>query len=222
MKKYAVIVAAGSGLRMGSSVPKQFLLLRGKPVLWYTITAFLNAFEDLEIILVVAQTQLDTANNILKSLPSSNRIQMVTGGETRFHSVKKGLSLISDESIIFIHDGVRCLVTQDLIHRCYEHALQYGSAIPVVDCKDSVRLIMDNENTFVERSRVKLVQTPQTFKSEILLPAYAVEYKEHFTDEAIVVETFGHKVQLIDGDINNIKITTAADMIIAEEIAKNN
>jgi 2-C-methyl-D-erythritol 4-phosphate cytidylyltransferase len=220
MKKYAVIVAGGSGSRMGTQVPKQFLLLGGKPVLWHTLSVFLDAYEDMEIILVLPEEHMETGRTILYSTRAPHRIRMVAGGATRFHSVGNGLKLIKEESIIFVHDGVRCLLTSDLVHRCYEQALQYGSAIPVIDSRDSVRLITSSGNEAIERSRVKLVQTPQTFLSPVLLGAYVLEYRESFTDEASVVEASGGQVRLVEGEVNNIKITMPADLVIAEHLLR--
>jgi 2-C-methyl-D-erythritol 4-phosphate cytidylyltransferase len=217
MQKYAVIVAGGSGKRMGTVLPKQFLLLKGKPVLYYTIRAFLDSFPDIHIILVLPQEHLELGKEIIDGFFDAQHIQLTQGGETRFHSVAKGLSLIKEESIIFVHDGVRCLVTPDLIRRCYETAIETGSAVPVVDCKDSVRKITEEGNEPVDRTALKLVQTPQTFHSKILLPAFAIDYKERFTDEATVAEAFGLKVTLISGEDTNIKITNPVDLLIAEQ-----
>jgi 2-C-methyl-D-erythritol 4-phosphate cytidylyltransferase len=143
---------------------------------------------------------------------------MATGGETRFHSVKNGLKLVEEESIIFVHDAVRCLASVDLIHRCYEMVLQTGSAIPVIASKDSVRIINEEGSEVVDRNKVLLVQTPQTFHSKILLPAYDIDYKDKFTDEAAVVEAYGLKVAIVEGEETNIKITRPIDLIIAEKI----
>jgi len=220
MKKYAVIVAGGSGKRMNSSLPKQFMIVKNKPVLYYTITSFLNAFSDIEIILVLPEEHIAKGQEILDGYFDKNNIKIVTGGETRFHSVQNGLSLAEDESIIFVHDGVRCLISPDLIKRAYEAAKEYGSAIPVVPSKDSVRLITEDDNEAVNRDLVKLVQTPQTFHSKILLSAYKIDYKDKFTDEASVVEAYGLKVHLINGEENNIKITTPLDLIMAESLLK--
>jgi 2-C-methyl-D-erythritol 4-phosphate cytidylyltransferase len=220
MKKYAVIVAGGSGLRMGTQVPKQFLLLHGKPVLWYTLNVFLDAYEDLEIILVVPEEHMETGKMILYSTYAPHRIRMTAGGPTRFHSVQHALQLIKEDCVIFVHDGVRCLLSTELVRQCYEKTLRYGSAIPVIESKDSVRLVGPKGSEALERSRVKLVQTPQTFMSNILLPSYGVAYQESFTDDASVVEAFDCKVHLIDGEINNIKITTPMDLIIAQEVLK--
>lgn len=220
MKKYAVIVAGGIGNRMGTQVPKQFLLLCGKPVLWHTLQVFLNAYEDLEIILVLPQEHMETGRTMVNAMQASHRISMVAGGASRFHSVKNGLSHIREESLIFVHDGVRCLLTEALIHRCYKEAIEFGSAIPVIDSKDSVRLITETGSEALERSRIKLVQTPQTFLSSLLLPAYDRDLEERFTDEASVVEASGGPLHLVAGEINNIKITAPEDLMLAEEMMR--
>ena len=219
MKKFAVIVAGGTGSRMNSTVPKQFLLLKGKPVLYYTINAFLNAYNDLKIILVLPETHVAAGQEIIDAFFDYSRIQITVGGRTRFHSVQNGLKLIDEESIVFVHDAVRCMLTVDLIKRCNDAALEYGSAIPVVDSKDSVRLIIGDGNEALERNNVKLVQTPQCFHSKILLPAFFnIDYKDKFTDEATVVEAFGLKVYLVEGEEQNIKITNKIDLEIAENL----
>ncbi len=216
MKKIAVIVAGGSGTRMNSALPKQFLLLKGKPILYYTIATFLKAYEDLSIILVLPEEYIAAGQEIIDAFFDYNRIQITIGGRTRFHSVQNGLNLIDKECMVFVHDGVRCLLTTQLIQSCYEAALEFGSAVPVVDCKDSVRLILGEENEALDRSKIKWVQTPQTFHSKILLPAYTIDYKDKFTDEASVVEAFGLKVKLIAGEDDNIKITKPIDIVVAE------
>lgn len=218
MNKYAVIVAGGSGSRMGTEIPKQFLLLKGKPVLYYTIRAFLKVYDDMQVILVLPLDYIDMGNEIIDAYFDKSRIQVIAGGETRFHSVKNGLTLIKEESIIFVHDGVRCLVTGDLIKRCYAAALENGSAVPVIQCNDSVRMITPDGNRLLERSSIRLVQTPQTFHSKLLLPAFNIDYKERFTDEANVAEAFGIAIHLVEGDVNNIKITRPIDLFIAEKI----
>jgi len=218
MKKIAVIVAGGAGTRMNTTLPKQFLLLNGKPVLYYTIDTFLKSFADLSIILVLPEEHIAAGQEIIDAFFDYTRIQITEGGRTRFHSVQNGLALITEESMVFVHDGVRCLVSTDLIKRCYEAAIDFGSAIPVVDCKDSVRLIKGDDNEAIERTRIKMVQTPQTFHSKILLPAYKIDYKDKFTDEATVVEAFGLKVNLIEGEEGNVKITNPMDIIITEQV----
>ncbi len=220
MKKYAVIVAGGSGSRMLAPVPKQFLLLNNKPVLFYTINVFLKTYSDLHVILVLPEDHVSKGQEVIDAYFDNSRITICQGGRTRFHSVQNGLSLIHDESIIFVHDGVRCLLTKDLVERCYMEAERSGSAIPVTTSKDSVRLLTGEEHTALDRNEVKLVQTPQTFHSRILLPAFKIDYKEKFTDEATVVEAFGIKVSLIQGEESNVKITTPGDMFFAEQIIK--
>ncbi|MES2431469.1 MAG: 2-C-methyl-D-erythritol 4-phosphate cytidylyltransferase [Bacteroidota bacterium] len=218
MNKVAVIVAGGSGIRMNTDLPKQFLLLKGKPVLYYTIDAFLKAYNDLKIILVLPEEHIAAGQEIIDAFFDYSKITITAGGRTRFHSVQNGLKLIDEECIVFVHDGVRCLLNESLIHNCYKAALEFGSAIPVIDSKDSIRLIKEEENEAIDRDRVKLVQTPQAFHSKILLPAFNIDYKDKFTDEATVLEAFGLKVHLIEGDTKNIKITQPIDLIIAEHL----
>jgi 2-C-methyl-D-erythritol 4-phosphate cytidylyltransferase len=218
MKKIAVIVAGGTGTRMNNTVPKQFLLLNGKPVLFYTIKTFLQSYEDMKVILVLPEEHVAAGQEIIDAFFDYNRIKITIGGRTRFHSVQNGLQLVEEESIVFVHDAVRCLLSTDLITRCYEAAVEYGAAIPVIDSKDSVRMINGDDNTALERTNIKLVQTPQTFHSKILLPAFNIDYKDKFTDEATVVEAFGLKVHLVKGEENNIKITRPQDMLLAASL----
>lgn len=221
MKKYAILVAGGMGSRMESATPKQFLLLHDKPVLYYTIKAFLQAYDDLKIILVLPQEYMDMGREIVDGYFDYHRIQITAGGETRFHSVKNGLKLVQEESIVFVHDGVRCLVSKELIHRCYQMAVEAGSAVPVMPVKESVRFIIEEDSEPLERNRVVTVQTPQTFHSKILLPAFEIDYKERFTDEATVVEAFGLKISLLFGEESNIKITRPIDLVVAEKLLEN-
>jgi 2-C-methyl-D-erythritol 4-phosphate cytidylyltransferase len=218
MVKYAVIVAGGNGSRMGNALPKQFMLLKDRPVLFYTLKAFLEAYADLQVILVLPVEYTDMGLEIIDAYFDKDRIRIAAGGDTRFQSVKNGLQLIEEEAIIFVHDGVRCLLSKELIQACYAKAMETGSAIPVVTSKDSVRLLTDEGNDAIDRTRVMLVQTPQTFHSKILLPAFQIDYKDKFTDEATVVEAFGLKVSLVEGEETNIKITKPIDMLIAEKI----
>lgn len=218
MKKYAVIVAGGNGQRMGAAIPKQFLLLQGKPLLWYSLQTFLQAFEDIEIILVLPAGNLAEGEELAKDLDAVARITVTAGGTTRFHSVQNGLALVSSPSIVFIHDGVRCLVSQELIRRCYTQALEKGSAIPAVAATDSIRILVEERHAVADRKLVRIIQTPQTFRSEILLPAFKNDFEESFTDEATVVEASGHPVFLIEGEYSNIKITRPVDLLVAEKI----
>ena len=218
MKKIALIVAGGKGSRMNNDIPKQFLLLKNKPVLYYTLKAFTDAYENIEIILVLPEEHIGKGQEIIDGYFDHSRIRVTAGGRTRFHSVQNGLALINEESIIFVHDGVRCLITSDLIKKCYETAVENGNAVPAVECGDSVRLLTANGNKIVARNKVKLIQTPQTFHSKILLPAYRIDYKDKFTDEASVVEAYGLTINLIEGEKNNIKITTPADLHLAGKL----
>ena len=218
MKKIAVIVAGGKGTRMNSELPKQFMLLKNKPVLYYTINAFLSAYDDIEIILVLPVEHIGKGQEIIDGYFDRSRFRLCEGGRSRFHSVQSGLALVNEESIIFVHDGVRCLLSSSLIKKCYEAAIEYGNAIPAIDSKDSLRIITSNGNKILKRNKVKLIQTPQTFHSKILLPAFKIDYKDTFTDEASVVEAFGLKVNLIEGEENNIKITTPLDILLAENL----
>jgi 2-C-methyl-D-erythritol 4-phosphate cytidylyltransferase len=219
MKKYVIIVAGGNGSRMNSSIPKQFLLLKGKPVLYYAINTFLQTFDDCKIILVLPEEHIAAGQEIIDAFFDYNRIEIVIGGRTRFHSVQNGLAKVDDEeSVIFVHDAVRPMVSSALIYRCLAAVIELGTAIPVIDCKDSVRIINEEGNEAIERNSIKLVQTPQAFHGKILLPAFNIDYKEKFTDEASVVEAFGLKVSLVEGEDENIKITKPTDLIIAESI----
>jgi 2-C-methyl-D-erythritol 4-phosphate cytidylyltransferase len=224
MKKYAIIVAGGTGTRMGRAIPKQFLLLHDRPVLYYTLKAFLEAYEDLQIILVLPEEYSDMGKEIIDAYFDYTRIQVTFGGEMRFHSVRNGLKLVDQESIVFVHDAVRCLVSIDLIQLCYEHTLLMGSAVPVVRPRDSIRFLNEegNDNEVLDRNKVVMVQTPQTFHSKILLPAFEIDYKERFTDEATVVEAFGLKISLVEGEEDNIKITRPVDLQIAEALLEEN
>lgn len=223
MKKIALIVAAGNGSRMNLETPKQFLLLKKKPVLYYTIQAFLKAYDDIEIILVLPEEHIAKGQEIVDGYFDNSKFRFCAGGRTRFHSVQNGLSLIQDEEecIIFVHDGVRCLLTPELIKRCYKNAMEFGTAIPATACKDSIRMVEEKENTVLSRDKIKLIQTPQTFHSKILLPAFNIDYKDQFTDEATVVEAFGLKIHLVEGEDNNIKITTPLDLYVAEKLLED-
>jgi 2-C-methyl-D-erythritol 4-phosphate cytidylyltransferase len=221
MHKYAVIVAGGSGTRMGSALPKQFLQIHEKPVLWYTLHTFLKSYRDVRIILVLPSEFFDVGRAICDEIASDNPIETVVGGLTRFHSVQNGLSLVKKESVVFIHDAVRCLLTPSLIHLCYDETLRFGSAIPCIDSKDSIRIIHESGHKTIKRTDIRLVQTPQTFLSSLLLPAYKTSYQESFTDDASVVEFSNHPVHLVEGETNNIKITTPLDLAIAETLLDN-
>jgi len=221
MLKYAVIVAGGSGNRMNAAIPKQFLPINGTAVLLYTIETFLSAFSDLEIILVLPEKFMRDGDAIVQQASDPKRIEIAAGGNTRFHSVKNGLKLVTENAIVFVHDAVRCLVTNDLIHRCYEGALENGNAIPAIPVSDTVRMETAEGSVVVDRTKLLVIQTPQTFFSNLLLKAFEQEYDSSFTDEATVAEKFGIKIHLIPVEDENIKLTRPIDMEIAEKILKN-
>jgi 2-C-methyl-D-erythritol 4-phosphate cytidylyltransferase len=218
MKKYAVIVAGGSGKRMGNIIPKQFLLLKGKAVLWYTLDTFLRAYSDIKIILVLPEQHIQKGKIITSSFNENDRIEIACGGDTRFHSVQRGLKEVKEDAVVFVHDAVRCLVSVPLIHRCYKTAVEKGSAIPAVTATDSIRILNHTRHYIADRAQVRIIQTPQTFLSNIILPAFEQPYSDIFTDEATVVEANGTEVFLTDGEYDNIKITRPIDMMIAERI----
>jgi 2-C-methyl-D-erythritol 4-phosphate cytidylyltransferase len=218
MKKFAVIVAGGSGLRMGTAIPKQFLPLKGRPLLWYTLEAFLSAFEDISLIVVLPHDHLLTGHDIIRSTADPTRIRVIEGGTTRFHSVKLGLAPIQQHSMVFVHDGVRCLISTELIHRCYATAQQYGNAIPAIPAHDTIRIKTVDGNRQIDRNKVRIIQTPQTFYSDVIKAAFEQEYDEQFTDEASVVERLGIKIELVEGELTNIKITQPIDLLIAEKV----
>ncbi len=222
MQKFAVIVAGGMGKRMGNTVPKQFLLIHDKPVLWYTLETFLRAYDDLHVILVLPNEFIQKGKQITASFgEAAGRITIAQGGSTRFNSVQEGLKLVKTPSVIFVHDGVRCLISIPLIHRCYMQALEVGSAIPAVAVADSIRISEGGDYVVKDRNQVRIIQTPQTFKSELLLPAFQLPFQESFTDEATVVEAYGKKIYLTEGEYDNIKITRPIDIVIAEKIIEN-
>lgn len=217
MAKLAVIVAGGSGLRMGKELPKQFLLLEGKPIMLHSIDAFFHAYSDVNINLVVPSHYIDYTKDLLKNFGYSNNIQLLQGGETRFQSVKNGIATAQAGDVIFVHDAVRCLVSRQLIHRCYEMAIGKGSAIPVIPIRDSLRRVQRIGSTeVVSREHLYAVQTPQTFRAEILLSAFDVDFDQAFTDEATVVENAGEQVYTVEGEEQNIKITFPEDLLYAK------
>ena len=216
MKKYIIIVAGGSGSRMGSTTPKQFLELLGLPVLMYTLKKFQQTIPEGEIILALPEKEQSFWQSLCEKHEFNVVHQVVNGGENRFYSVQNALQKVSEKSIVLIHDGVRPFVSESVIQKCMQSAEKFGAAIPTLPIQDSIRKISFNESHSVDRSQFVLVQTPQCFQSEIILKAYQEKYHNSFTDDASVVEHFGHNIYLLKGNKENIKITTAEDMKIAE------
>ncbi|MCD7962521.1 MAG: 2-C-methyl-D-erythritol 4-phosphate cytidylyltransferase [Rikenellaceae bacterium] len=218
MKTGIIIVASGRGSRMGGPVPKQFALLKGRPVLMHTIEKFHNALKDSRIILVIPSSELSLWKKLCLEYNFNIPHDITFGGDNRFDSVKNGLKRASYCNIIGIHDGVRPLVTEKVITSTKLTAEQYGCAIPAVPVSDSLRRYTDTENKIVDRSGLYAVQTPQFFKKRIIMDSYDTEFSPEFTDDASVAEKKGYAIHITDGDPLNIKLTTPADMIIAEAI----
>jgi 2-C-methyl-D-erythritol 4-phosphate cytidylyltransferase len=221
MKKFAIIVAGGTGSRMGTEIPKQFLEIHGKPILMYTIQVFYDFDPEIELILVLPEVQQKFWAELCLKHSFSVPHQIATGGETRFHSVKSGLNLIYGEGIVFIHDGVRPLVSHLTIEKCFETALKFGNAIPVLPVSESLRKLDGHNNISVDRSLYFNVQTPQTFQTEQIQEAFRQKYDPDFTDDASVAEKAGFKIFMIEGNRENTKITTPIDLIVAETLLKN-
>lgn len=215
--RYAVIVAGGKGLRMGSDIPKQFLLLDKQPVLSYAIRAFLDTFADIRLIVVHASGDEPFVRAVTDQFPGIP-FRLATGGETRFHSVQNGLRWVEEPSVVFIHDGVRPLVSSGLIRRCEHAAREHGSAVPALELKESIRRISGADNFAEDRTRFRAVQTPQTFLSELVLEAFRQPYDPGFTDEASVAEKAGISIHLVPGEDRNIKITRPEDLVLAETL----
>jgi 2-C-methyl-D-erythritol 4-phosphate cytidylyltransferase len=219
MNRYAVIVAGGSGSRMGTTTPKQFLALRQMPLLWHTLHAFTQVIPASNIIVVVPEAYLNSDTLQWIDAAFGAAITLVTGGETRFHSVKNGLSKVPNDALVAVHDAVRCLITPALIEACFVQAATAKSAIPAISSVDSVRLqAPDGSNQMLNRNQVMLIQTPQTFHSTLLKQAFEQPYNDTFTDEASVVEAIGASVQLIPGETTNLKVTRPLDLVVAEYI----
>lgn len=215
-----IIVAGGKGLRMGGELPKQFMPIGGKPILMHTIEAFSAYDKNISIILVLPESHQEYWKNLCSEHGFTIPHRITTGGKTRFHSVANGLKLV-ETGIVGIHDGARPFTSKELIGRCFKEAAKYEAVIPVIDSTDSLREITeDGKSHILDRSKIKLVQTPQVFSVELLKKAYQSEYKESFTDDASVVEALGKEIHLLAGDTNNIKITTPIDLKIGELILK--
>ncbi len=215
MKAYAIIVAGGKGLRMGGEVPKQFLPINGKPILMHTIEAFRKALDGIEIILVLPADQHEYWQKLCQDYNFCSPELIAKGGETRFHSVKNGLAFLPDDedAVVGIHDGVRPFVSKETIQRCYATAAGGRAVVPVVPVVETIRQILpDGKSITRPRDEYRLVQTPQTFPLVILKKAYEQPYSETFTDDASVVEAMGEEILMVEGNRENIKITTPSDL----------
>ena len=222
MKTYIIIVAGGKGNRMNNVVPKQFILLQGKPILMHTIEKFHTAVPGISSIVVIASELMQEWKNLCISHHFNTAHQLVAGGETRFHSVKNGLQLLPDDCIAGIHDAARPLVSEHTIITAFETAALKGNAAPAVSVTESMREIKGEMNTAVDRNHYVIVQTPQCFHSTVIKKAFEQDYTPLFTDDVSVAEAAGHHIHLIEGNRENIKITTPQDLIIAEAFMKSN
>lgn len=218
MRRHCLIVAGGKGLRMGEETPKQFLLLNGKPILMHTISSFRKFDPDLNIVLALPSDQLNEWQNLCKQYDFKLKLNIVEGGKTRFHSVRNALDMVPEDGVVAVHDGVRPLLTQELIGRCYASAENEGNAIPCIPVSESMREINEAENHQVDRSKYVLIQTPQVFQGSLLKKAFCQPYENSFTDEASMIENMGVSVNLVKGDTNNLKITSKTDLLVAESI----
>ena len=231
--RYVLIVAGGKGLRMGGDIPKQFLSVQGRPLLMHTLDNFHRFDGGMPIILVLPEAQQDYWTRLCREYGFRVPHEVVSGGETRFHSVRNGLDKIKDQLsgsgnhpagddvLVAVHDGVRPFVSHNVIEACFEAAVREGAAIPVIPVIDTLREVQeDGRSRTVSRSQYRQVQTPQTFQFNLLAAAYAQPYSESFTDDASVVEAYGHPVALVDGNRENIKITTPYDLAVAEAIIR--
>ena len=216
MKKHIIIVAGGKGLRMGGDIPKQFLPVCGKPVLMRTLEAFHVYDASIHLILVLPVSQQAYWKQLCEEYQFNLAHEIADGGETRFHSVKNGLALIKENGLVGVHDGVRPFVSQEVIARCYDEALSLKAVIPVVGVVETVRHLTEEGSETVPRDQYKLVQTPQVFDVALLRRAYEQTYTDMFTDDASVVEALGEKVYLVEGNRENIKLTTPFDLKLAE------
>lgn len=221
MNKSVIIVAGGVGNRMNSQIPKQFIEINGLPVIVHAINKFTECYSDIELILVINPELISAWENVEKAHKLSIKYKLALGGTTRFESVSNGLKCVAKGNLVAIHDSVRPCVSTDTILRCFNTAEKLGNAIPAIAVSDSVRIISEDGSSHFDRNKLKLVQTPQTFKYDIIINAYKQEYSPFFTDDASVVENMGVKINLIAGNKENIKITEKEDLIIITTYINN-
>lgn len=218
MKKYVIIVAGGTGNRMNNALPKQFIELKGKPILMHTIEKFTTTFPDIIVIVVLANQLNDDWKKLCEKHNFKAVHQLTNGGETRYHSVKNGLALVPDACIVGIHDAARPLVSKQTILNAFETAEITGNASPAISLNESIRFLKGKDNCAVDRTHYSIIQTPQCFHSDLIKKAFSKGYKSEFTDDASVLEAYGEKINLIEGNRENIKITTEQDLKIAEAL----
>ena len=220
LKEYAIVVAGGKGTRIQSAVPKQFIELEGLPVLMHTLNAFYHYSESITIILVLPANDLPLWQTLCEKYKFNKPVVVTVGGDSRFQSVKNGLNKISGDGLVAIHDGVRPLVNDSLIGTSFRMASIHQSAVAAVPLKESIRMVDDMSTKAMDRSRFKLIQTPQTFHVDLIRKAYESKEDATLTDDASVAERAGHVIKLFEGSYENIKITTAEDLVVASALLK--
>ena len=218
MTRQAIIVAGGRGTRMNNEVPKQFLPLCGKPIVMHTLETFYNFDPHIEIILVLPEHLIAYWQNVCVEHQFNIPHHIVAGGQERFYSVKNGLVFAKPNALIAIHDGVRPFVSHSTLERCFAQAELQGNAIPAMPLVDSIREVKEHENQIVDRTKLRAIQTPQVFQSQIITKAFEQPFSPTFTDDASVVEAYGEKIHLVEGNVENIKLTTPFDLLIGEAL----
>lgn len=222
MKKYAIIVAGGKGLRMGGELPKQFIPVEGRPVLMRTLDAFYACENSIQIILVLPRDHQPYWQELCREYQFAIPHRIADGGATRFHSVQNGLALVDEaDALVAVHDGVRPFVSYEVIERCYQEAALHGAVVPVIPVVETVRHLLPEGSETVNRDAYRLVQTPQTFSVSLLRRAYEQPFCDAFTDDASVVEALGHVVHLVEGNRENIKLTTPFDLVVAQALVQS-
>ena len=215
VKKSIIVVAGGKGLRMGGSIPKQFLLLKGLPILMRTINQFTQVFPNVEVIVVLPTEQVSYWKKLCVVHDFGTSHQIAVGGNTRFHSVENGLALVK-EGVVGIHDAVRPLVSKETIERCFKEAQKAGNAVPYIPINDSMRKVDGQQNYQVDRDQYKIIQTPQVFHASAIKDAFKQGFQDSFTDDASVLEANNKRINLVEGNFENIKITRPSDLRMAE------
>jgi 2-C-methyl-D-erythritol 4-phosphate cytidylyltransferase len=218
LKEYALIVAGGKGTRIQSQVPKQYLEVNGLPILMHTLNAFFRYSKDITVILVLPHDDFPRWSELCKKFKFDKPLILQQGGDTRFQSVKNGLAKIEGDGLVAIHDGVRPLVSEDIIGASFHLAAVHKSAVAAVRLKESIRMTDQDNTKAVDRSRFRLIQTPQTFDVGLIRQAYTMKEDQSLTDDASVAERSGHVISLFEGSYENIKITTQEDLVIAEAL----
>jgi 2-C-methyl-D-erythritol 4-phosphate cytidylyltransferase len=219
-QNYIIFTAGGSGKRMQSEIPKQFIPVAEKPLLMWAVESFEAVIPDLNKLIVIPENHIALWKDLCRQFNFKTEHQVVSGGQTRFHSVKNAVEIIKGDGLTGVHDGVRPFPSEGTILKAYQAAEKYGAAVPCVDSTDSLRQVKAGESHIIDRSEIKRIQTPQVFHTKLLKKAYQQEYQDTFTDDASVVESLGTKIRLTEGNEENIKVTRKMDLRIAVMLAE--